>query len=55
MYQLKEVYAKMIKKFYIEKEFHTDLEAKYQELKPKLKELEQKKGQICEMQKAVEE
>ena len=29
VYQLKEVYAKLIKKFYLEKEFHTDLEAKY--------------------------
>ena len=45
----------MIKKFYLEKEFHEDIEVKYQELKPKLKELASKKDQICEMQKAIEE
>ncbi len=54
-YQLREKYAKLIKKFYLEKEAHSEYEEKYQALKPKLKELETKKAEICALNKALEE
>jgi chromosome segregation ATPase len=53
--QLKEKYAKLIAKFYIERNRHEDLEEEYQKLKPELKKLEKTKSSICEMEKALEE
>lgn len=53
--QLKKKYNQLIKKFYLEKEFHEDLESKFVDLKPQLKELQKKKDEICHLQKAIEE
>jgi len=53
--QLKEKYAKLIAKFYIERNRHEDLEEDYQKLKPELKKLEKTKVGIAEMEKALQE
>lgn len=53
--QLKEKYAKLIAKFYIERNRHEDLEEDYQKLKPQLKELEKTKKGIYELENAIQE
>ena len=53
--QLKEKYANLIAKFYIERNRHEDLEEDYQKLKPDLKTLEKTKASIYEMEKALNE
>ena len=53
--QLKEKYAKLIAKFYIERNRHEDLEEEYQKLKPELKKLEKVKQSICELENALQE
>lgn len=53
--QLKEKYAKLIAKFYIERNRHEDLEEEYQKLKPELKKLEKAKEGIIHMEKAMNE
>ena len=52
---LREKYAKLQKKFYLEREAHEAYEQKYGAQKSKLKELEAKKAEICHYQKAMEE
>lgn len=53
--QLKEKYAKLIAKFYIERNRHEDLEEDYQKLKPELKKLEKAKQSISDLEKALQE
>ena len=53
--QLKEKYAKLIAKFYIERNRHEDLEEEYTKLKPDLKKLEKTKEAIIHMEKALQE
>ena len=53
--QLKEKYAKLIAKFYIERNRHEDLEEEYQKLKPELKRLEKVKESILSIESALEE
>ena len=53
--QLKEKYAKLIAKFYIERNRHEDLEEEYQKLKPELKRLEKTKESILALESALDE